>query len=64
MSEYITRQEFDDFKIRVFKYIRENFEPKESQIEKQNPTIPEPLSNKIKQWTKPNKQKLIDELPL
>jgi predicted RNA-binding protein with PIN domain len=60
---YITKEEFDDFKIRVFKWVKDNFEPKN----KTEIKIDKPLQDKIDKWRKPTQSKIdeiINDLPL
>jgi len=61
----ITKEEFDEFRKDLFKHLKETYEPKSKHYpEPRQDTIPKPLEDKIKQWTKPDQDKIINELPL
>ena len=58
--EKLIDTKIDSLRIRIFKYLKENYVMKPVTPQK----IDTPLEEKIRQWTKPDMNDLINKLPL
>lgn len=60
--ENLINKRIDELRIRIFKYLTENYVMKP--ITKEPQKIGEPLEDKLKKWKKPDIEDLINKLPL